>query len=247
MVRRLALIGLRFAGVLLLETAILMSWFGPPGPVTRNPDGFLTPICGLELALSDVEVEQILGVAGSVEGTGQRLRVQQATIIDYFFIACYVALQIVLGVYLWERDVLGTQGLVLVGFLAVGSGIADIQENRVILGLLDATGGEAIWRLLPQLHGWTLLKWSGLGLVSAIFAASLVRLGNPIHASLFGLTALLAFAGLFHRPLIEWQAVFLAVAWTVTWYKSFPLPMSWARRDERSSPEIVPDSPVAPG
>lgn len=247
MVRKIALIGLRFAGVLLLETSILMSWFGPAGPVTRNPDGFLTPVCGLELALSDVEVEHILGVAGSVEGTSQRLRVQQATIIDYFFIACYAALQLVLGFYLWDRGVLQTEVLALVGFLSVGSGIADVQENRAILGLLDATSAEALWLLLPALHAWTVLKWSGLGLVSAIFASSLVRLGNPIHASLFGLTALLAFAGLFYRPLIEWQAVFLAVAWTVTWYKSFPLPMSWARRDGLSEPGMVPESPVAVG
>lgn len=229
--REIALIGLRFAGVLLLEAALLMLWFGPQRPVQNNPPGFLTPIVALELAGAPEEVFAILGPAASIPGEIMRAKVYQATMIDFLFIVCYAALNLFLALYLYYRQSISAELVFGMAFASVLMALADVQENLTLLALLQTADEAAVWKILPVLRNWTIIKWVALAVASAIAARGLWKQEEAIHSTLFGLAAALGILGILHRQAFEWQGFFLGLAWLATWYKSFPLPGSWARAE----------------
>lgn len=227
--REVALLGLRFSGALLLEAALFMAWFGPSGPVARNPPGFLAPIVALELSRNEVEAREILGERDSPAGAAMRDAVRRGTTIDFLFIVCYLVFYLSLGLLLLDQQVLHRDTVAVLWGVSIAMAFADMRENLALLQLLESGSEEATWRALTTLHAWTYLKWELLAFASALVGLGIWRLNEHIHGFLFAMAAAMGIVGSIHRPSIEWQGFFLGLAWMGAWYKSFPLPGSWAR------------------
>jgi len=101
--------------------------------------------------------------------------------------------------------------------------LGDALENREMLALMRAVDPAAMGPGLARLRVFTLAKWHALFGASALVAASVWRERGWWRWSAvpFALAALVGFGSLVHLPAIEWSMAPIAVAWTMTYVRSF--------------------------
>jgi hypothetical protein len=214
---------LRIGGSAVLLLFVLGTAVGPHAPVRENTPGFTNPVAAFELASRPEHVFGILGRPGSAERGTVALRMRLATWIDFLFLLAYpciyVGVALLLAAHgLAPRWLVGTL-LGLAGVMALG----DALENREMLALMRAVDPAAMGPGLARLRVFTLAKWHALFGASALVAASVWRERGWWRWSAvpFALAALVGFGSLVHLPAIEWSMAPIAVAWTMTYVRSF--------------------------
>ena len=160
------------AGMLTLIGGVVVAG----GPLCRHalPNRLTDPGLALQLAASTHDVETVLGqrvwcpatptaaATPTCLANKSTLDMQQAR--DLVFIPIYVAFLVLVGLLVWRHGVPGGRWLGLVAVvLAVGAGLCDVQEDRIIRVLL---GPAPVCAAMPR--PWALAKWRMLCAVLAL-------------------------------------------------------------------------------
>jgi len=146
------------------------------GPLCRHalPSRLTDPGLALQLAASTRDVETVLGQRVWCPGTPTTtatptclankttLDVQQSR--DLVFIPVYVAFLVLVGLLVWRHGAPGGRWLGLLAVvLALGAGLCDVQEDRIIRVLL---GPAPVCTVMPR--PWAVAKWRMLCAVLAL-------------------------------------------------------------------------------
>ena len=219
---RTALWILRIAGTAILVLDALMVAVFPARAVRANVPGFVNPVIGFELASSPAHVFGILGEPDAPERAQTVRDMDRGNRIDFLFMASYAALYAGIALLLDARGRTPKAIVTLVLGLAALMWMGDALENRELLYLSGTVDPLAMTASLGRLRVFTTLKWHSIFGASAIAAVFVWR--EPgwwrWSAPFFAGAAIIGFGSLLYLPAIEWGAVIVAVAWTMTWIHS---------------------------
>jgi hypothetical protein len=187
------------------------------------PWGAHLPGISLELALDPGEAVHFINLQ-----RGARYVLAALDFDDHAVIPVYVALLVVLGIWLLGRGVPSARVLgVLVIAAALLAGYSDRRENRGIRSIVaqyqkDPGGGQIQQDTVDTMRGWSILKWGLLATVMALLSVPFFarRRSLPI-AVLYLLCALTYTVGLIgHRAglagFVEWGFFLMGLAWLLT-------------------------------
>lgn len=201
--------------------AVLSVLFGPASQ--GLPWGARLPGISLQLALDSGEAVRFINLQ-----RGARYVLASLDDDDHMVIPVYVALLVVLGIWLLGRSVPFARVLgVLVIAAALLAGYSDRQENKGIRSIVDQyqedPGGAQIQQdTVDHMRGWSILKWGFLATAMALLSVPFFarRRSLPIGA-LYLLCALTYTIGLIgHRAglasFVEWGFYLMGLAWLLT-------------------------------
>jgi hypothetical protein len=205
----------------------LMLYFSLPALFRPAPEGLPRgahlPGISLELALDPGEAAHFIDLQ-----RGARYVLAGLDFDDHAVIPIYVALLVVLGIWLLGRGVPLARVL---GVLVIGAtllaGYSDRRENQGIRSIVtqyqnDPGGGQIQQDAVDHMRGWSILKWGLLATAMALLAVPFFarRRSLPI-AVLYLVCALTYTVGLVgHRAgfagLVEWGFFLMGLAWLST-------------------------------
>jgi hypothetical protein len=213
-----------------------MLFFSLPVLFRPAPEGLARgahlPGISLELALDPGEAVHFINLQ-----RGARYVLAGLDYDDHVVIPVYVALLVVLGVWLFGRGVPYARVLgVLVIAAALLAGYSDLRENQGIRSIVaqyqqDPGGGQIQQDTVDSMRGWSILKWgllaTAMGLLSVPFFAR--RRSLPV-AVLYVLCALTYAVGLIGHGagfagLVEWGFYLMGLAWLLTFTGTGAVPV----------------------
>ena len=179
--------------------------------------GIADPVVALQVAQNVREVDGILGDAPSADREAMRLK----QYLDFPFIACYVALYLVLAMLFFP-------GARLIAATAAASGMAagvfDVRENLAILRIVDVPLNRTTQAMVDAIRSAGLTKWTLAFFTTALFAALFLRDRETQGPRAKGwgmvwraigvvdlLAAALGFYGLYDNAFLVWASVLLGV------------------------------------
>lgn len=170
---------LRAIAACVLCAAIAVGIVGPHR-MGELPSGMHTPVVAFELARTADEVERMFGTPGSTARAVHRDRMRLSVWLDYALLLGYGALLAALAPAL-ARD--RTPGRArLAAALAVAAAAFDALENRELLAILAALGGDYEGPL-RRLAWFTWPKWLALGAYFVLLAPASWRAGRLWRAA----------------------------------------------------------------
>lgn len=207
----------RISGLLVLVWCAVLLFVMPSTPAHEVPQGFTSPVVGLELASEPEHVEAILGEQGHPR-RGEIVRAMDlGNRLDFFFLASYSSLHASLALLARERGLLGRATSSLLFGLAAAMAVGDALENLCLLTLSSLTDPEAMQGPLAWLRATTLLKWGAIYVSSGLLARPLWRDRSALRfASIpFGLALSLGAASVLWLPLLEVGSLAVGLGWLV--------------------------------
>jgi hypothetical protein len=195
-----------------------------PRRMAELPAGMRTPVVAFELARTPAEVERMFGAAGSPQRGEWRARMRLGVWLDFALLLAYGVLLAGMAQELGASA--SPRRARAAAWLALAAAGFDALENRALLAILDALGGE-YGAALAQLAWFTWAKWLALGAYFALLAPALSRVGGVGRAAAVAgvvgaVSAVLAL--LLRGALAELMAVAIAAAITLLVVATF-LPM----------------------
>jgi hypothetical protein len=181
-----------------------------PRHMDALPQGLRTPVVAFEFARSPTEIERMFGRAGSVQRETWRTGMRLGTWLDFALLVAYGAFLVRLAL---ELGALGARKAArLVAGLAIACAGLDVLENRELLAILAALGGDYTGPL-ARLAWFTWAKWLGLCACFALLAPALWRANAVLRAGAVAgvVAAIAAVPALFARGMAA-EVMALAVA-----------------------------------
>jgi len=215
------------ARIFAFAVGALMLYFGLPALFRPAPEGLPRgahlPGISLELALDPAEAAHFIDLQ-----RGPRYVLASLDFDDHAVIPIYVALLVVLGIWLLGRGVplARVLGVLVIG-AALLAGYSDRRENQGIRSIVaqyqnDPSGGQIQQDTVDPMRGWSILKWGLLATTMALLSVPFFarRRSLPI-AALYLLCALTYTVGLVgHRVgfagFVEWGFFLMGFAWLLT-------------------------------
>jgi hypothetical protein len=205
----------------------LMLYFSLPVLFRPAPEGLPRgahlPGISLELALDPGEAVHFINLQ-----RGARYVLAGLDYDDHVVIPVYVALLVVLGVWLLGRSVRSARALgVLIIAAALLAGYSDWRENQGIRSIVDQYqkdpgGGQIQQDTVDHMRGWSIVKWGLLATTMALLSVPFFarRRSLPIGV-LYLLCALTYTVGLIGvraglAGFVEWGFYLMGFAWLLT-------------------------------
>jgi hypothetical protein len=219
-------------GALMLYSSLPVLFHPAPKGLPR---GAHLPGISLELALDPGEAVRFIDLQG-----GPRPVLAGLDFDDHAVIPVYVALLVVLGIWLLGRGVPSARVLgVLVIGAALLAGYSDRRENQGIRSMVaqyqGPGGGQIRHDTVDTMRGWSILKWGALATAMALLSVPFFarRRSLPV-ALLYLLCALIYAVGLIgHRAglagFVEGGFFLMGFAWLLTFVGIGAVPESRAR------------------
>lgn len=147
---------------------------------------------------------------------------------DHVVIPVYVALLVVLGIWLLGRGVPSARMLgILVIAAALLAGYSDWRENQGIRSIVaqyqkDPGGGQIQQETVDQMRGWSILKWGLLAAAMALLSVPFFARRRSLPIAVLYLFCTLTYTvglighGVGLAGLVEWGFYLMGLAWLLT-------------------------------
>ncbi|MBI3768711.1 MAG: hypothetical protein HY271_09485 [Deltaproteobacteria bacterium] len=220
---RRALTIIRVAGTAVLVLIVAFLAIVPTAAVHENLPGISSPILGFELASTPEHVFGILGNPGEPARADAVRRIDLGNRIDFLFMIAYPALFVGIALLLESHGSFSRAATMIVVALAVLMAIGDALENRELLFLSGVNDGAAMLPSLARLRIVTHVKWYAIFAASGLLAAGAWRERGwwRWSAPFYALAALGGVASLAYLAAIEAGMNALALAWVMTYVRSW--------------------------
>ena len=214
---------IQIAGTIMLVLTVAMLRAFPQAPVHRNQAGFTSPVVAFELAGTPEDVAGILGETGSAERVEAARKMDRGNEIDFAFMVAYAAFHVGIALLLAAHGLVRGGVLATLLVLAAVMAPADALENRQLLFLSHAAPSPEMTAALARLRVFTLIKWYAIFAFAALVTPYVWRERDwwRWSAPLFGLGALLGFAWIVYPVGLEYAGYLIAIAWLLTYIRSF--------------------------
>jgi hypothetical protein len=179
------------------------------------PGGLSKPMLALELVRSQAEVEEVLGKDTDESNIVMRNMLKEDLKGDsYAFIPTYWLLFVAMSWLLAHRhwDWAMWMGIAA-GACITGAAIFDYLENSRMSAVLETSISNTNKEMALAISTASLIKWGLIFLATALLSALFWRHNwIGLITILYILSAVVGFAGLIHRPAIEWSSYLTAIA-----------------------------------
>lgn len=207
---------------MLALTVVMLSVF-PQVPARPDRRGFSSPVIAFELAGTPGDVANILGDPGTDARAEAVRKMDRGNRIDFAFMVSYATFHVGIALLLASHGLV--RGAVLATLLVLAALMApfDALENRELLLLSHAAPSPEMTAALARLRFFTLVKWYAIFGFAGLVTPYVWRERDWWRwtAPIFGLAAALGFAWIVFPPALEYAAYLVAIAWLLTYIRSF--------------------------